>query len=326
MATKTVIEAIREAMAEEMRRDPRVIILGEDVGVDGGVFRATDGLYKEFGEYRVIDTPLAESSIVGIAIGAAFNGMRPVAEIQFADFIHPAMNQIMNEAAKIRFRSKGAFGCPIVIRAPYGAGIHGGMYHSQSVEALFFHVPGLKIVTPATPYEAKGLLKAAIRDEDPVLFFEHKKTYRRIKGEVPEEDYTIPIGRADIKRAGEDISVITYGMMTHIALEAAEVLARENISLEVVDLRTILPLDKDTVKASVARTNKAIILHEDTKTGGVGAEIAAILAEELFEYLDGPIVRVTAPDTPVPYAATLEEAFLPNTDRLIEAARKLAAY
>ena len=326
MATKTIIEAIREAMAEEMRRDPSVIVMGEDVGVDGGVFRATDGLYKEFGEYRVIDTPLAESSIVGVAIGAAFNGMRPIAEIQFADFIHPAMNQIMNEAAKIRFRSKGAFGCPIVVRAPYGAGIHGGMYHSQSVEALFFHIPGLKIVTPSTPYEAKGLLKAAIRDEDPVLFFEHKKTYRRIKGEVPEQDYTVPIGQADIKREGEDITVIAYGMMVHIALEAAEKLAQEGISLEIVDLRTILPLDRETIKRSVEKTSKAIILHEDTKTGGIGAEIAATLAEDLFEYLDGPIVRVAAPDTPVPYAASLEEAFVPNVERFIDAARKLAAY
>lgn len=326
MAVKTVIEAIREGMAEEMRRDPSIIVMGEDVGVHGGVFRATDGLYREFGENRVIDTPLAESSIVGFAIGAAFNGMRPIAEIQFADFIHPAMDQIMNEAAKIRFRSKGAFGCPIVIRAPYGAGVHGGMYHSQSVEALFFHIPGLKIVTPSTAYEAKGLLKAAIRDEDPVLYFEHKKTYRRIKDEVPEQDYTIPIGVADLKREGEDISVITYGMMVHIALEAADKLAQEGISLEVVDLRSIVPMDKEAIKRSVEKTSKAIVLHEDTKTGGVGAEIAAILAEELFDYLDGPIVRVAAPDTPVPFAASLEEAFVPNVDDLLEAARKLAAY
>ncbi|MCL5959305.1 MAG: alpha-ketoacid dehydrogenase subunit beta [Chloroflexi bacterium] len=326
MAEKTVIEAIREAMAEEMRRDPSVIVLGEDVGVDGGVFRATDGLYKEFGKNRVIDTPLAESSIVAISIGAAFNGMRPIAEIQFADFIHSAMDQIMSEAAKIRFRSKGAFGCPIVIRSPYGAGIHGGLYHSQSVEAFFFHVPGLKIVAPSTPYEAKGLLKSAIRDEDPVLFFEHKKTYRKIKGEVPEQDYTIPIGVADVKRQGEDISIITYGMMVHVALEAAEKLAQEGISLEIVDLRTVLPLDKVAIKRSVEKTSKAIILHEDTKTGGVGAEIAAILAEELFEYLDGPIVRIGAPDTPVPYAESLEKAFVPDVDELIDAARKLAAY
>jgi 2-oxoisovalerate dehydrogenase E1 component beta subunit len=326
MAVKTVIEAIREGMAEEMRRDPTIIVMGEDVGIHGGVFRATDGLYKEFGEYRVIDTPLAESSIVGFAIGASFNGMRPIAEIQFADFIHPAMDQIMNEAAKIRFRTKGAFGCPIVIRAPYGAGVHGGMYHSQSVEALFFHIPGLKIVMPSTAYEAKGLLKSAIRDEDPVMYFEHKKSYRRIKDEVPEDDYTIPIGVADLKREGKDISVITYGMMVHVALEAADKLAQEGISLEVLDLRSIVPMDKDAIKRSVEKTSKAIMLYEDTKTGGVGAEIAAMLAEELFDFLDGPIVRVAAADTPIPFAATLEEEFVPDANDLIEAARKLAAY
>ncbi|MBI2954798.1 MAG: alpha-ketoacid dehydrogenase subunit beta [Chloroflexi bacterium] len=326
MAEKTVIEAIREAMAEEMRRDSSVIVLGEDVGVHGGVFRATDGLYKEFGPNRVIDTPLAESGIVGTAIGASFNGMRPIAEIQFADYIHPAMDQIMNEAAKVRFRTKGAFSCPIVVRAPYGAGIHGGIYHSQSVEALFYHIPGLKIITPCTPYDAKGLLKAAIRDEDPVLYLEHKKTYRRIKGEIPEQDYTVPIGVADIKREGDTISVVTYGMMVHVALGAAEKLVQEGISLEIVDLRTILPLDTETVKRSVKKTNKVIVLYEDTRTGGVGAEISAILAEDLFDHLDGPIVRITAPDTPVPYAPTLEEVFVPNEQHIIEAARKLAHY
>ncbi|MBI4321991.1 MAG: alpha-ketoacid dehydrogenase subunit beta [Chloroflexi bacterium] len=326
MAVKTLIEAVREALFEEMQRDERVIVLGEDVGVHGGVFRATDGLYKEFGEDRVIDMPLAESSIVGVAIGAALNGLRPVAEIQFADFIHSALEQIMSEAAKMRYRSAGAFGCPIVVRAPYGAGVHGGMFHSQSVEALLVHTPGLKVVIPSTPRETKGLLKAAIRDEDPVMFFEHKRSYRRLKEEIPEEEYTVPIGVADVKRQGEDISVITYGGMVHVALEAAEALEKEDISLEVVDLRTLLPMDKEAIYSSVRKTSKAIVLHEDTRTLGVGAEIASLLAEELFEYLDGPVARVAAPDTPVPYASTLEEAFLPNAENLIAAARKLAAY
>lgn len=326
MPVLSYLEAIRAALFEEMRDDERVIVLGEDVGVHGGVFRVTDGLFKEYGEERVIDTPLAESVIVGAAIGASFNGLRPVAEIQFADFIHPAMNQIMNEAAKIRFRSAGAFGCPIVIRAPFGAGVHGGLYHSQSVEALFFHIPGLKIVIPSSPYDAKGLLKAAIRDEDPVLYFEHKRLYRRIKSEVPDEDYVVPIGKAEVKRKGDDITVIAWGMMLHVALEAAEALQQEDISLEVIDLRTILPLDKETIASSVEKTSKVMVVHEDTRTGGVGAEIAAILAEDLFDYLDGPIVRVTAPDTPVPFASSLEEEFIPSAQKLISAARKLAAY
>ena len=326
MATLNVLEAVRTALFEEMRDDERVIVLGEDVGLQGGVFRATDGLQKQFGEERVIDSPLAESLIVGVAIGASMNGLIPVAEIQFADFIHPAMNQIMSEAAKIRFRSKGNFGCPIVIRAPFGAGIHGGMYHSQSLESIFYHVPGLKIVVPSNPYDTKGLLKAAIRDPDPVLFFEHKRLYRRIKAEVPDEDYTVPIGKAEVKRQGDDITVVAYGMMLHVALEAAETLAKEGISLEVIDLRTILPLDKETIFNSVKKTSKALILHEDTRTGGVGAEIAALLSDELFEYLDGPIVRVTAPDTPVPFAPTLEAEYLPNIEKLVSAVRRLAAY
>lgn len=326
MPVLSYLEAIRAALFEEMRDDERVIVLGEDVGVHGGVFRVTDGLFKEYGEERVIDTPLAESVIVGAAIGASFNGLRPVAEIQFADFIHPAMNQIMNEAAKIRFRSAGAFGCPIVVRAPFGAGVHGGLYHSQSVEALFFHIPGLKIVIPSNPYDAKGLLKAAIRDEDPVLYFEHKRLYRRVKSEVPDEDYVVPIGKAEVKRKGDDITVIAWGMMLHVSLEAAEALQQEDISLEVIDLRTILPLDKETIASSVEKTSKVMVLHEDTRTGGVGAEIAAILAEDMFDYLDGPIVRVTAPDTPVPFASSLEEEFIPSAQKLIAAARKLAAY
>src|SRR5215208_3919105 len=250
MPVQTLIEAVTAALREEMARDSNVIILGEDVGVHGGVFRATDGLHKEFGSERVIDTPLAELSIVGVAIGAAMQGLHPVAEIQFADYIHPAFDQIVNEAAKIRYRSNGAFGCPIVVRAPFGAGVHGGLYHSQSVEALFYHVPGLKIVVPSTPYDCKGLLKAAIRDDDPVLFFEHKRSYRRVKGEVPDGDVTIPLGRADVKRAGSDVTVVTYGVGVHLALEAAERVARDGISVEVVDLRTLAPLDREAIAVS----------------------------------------------------------------------------
>src|ERR687886_344633 len=234
----TLIDAVRQALYEEMERDPSVIVLGEDVGVHGGVFRATDGLIKEFGENRVIDTPLAELGIAGVAIGAAMNGLRPVAEMQFADYIHPAFDQIVNEAAKIRYRSNGAFGCPIVVRAPFGAGVHGGLYHSQSVEALFYHVPGLKIVVPSSPYDCKGLLKAAIRDDDPVLFFEHKKSYRRVRGEVPEEDYTILLGKADLKREGRDLSIITYGIGVHLAFEASQQLSAQGIDIEILDLRT----------------------------------------------------------------------------------------
>ncbi len=326
MAVKTLIEAVTEALREEMERDPSVIVLGEDVGVHGGVFRATDGLQRQFGPERVIDTPLAELGIAGVAIGAAMNGLRPVAEIQFADYIHPAFDQIVNEAAKIRYRSNGAFGCPIVVRAPFGAGVHGGLYHSQSVEALFYHVPGLKIVIPSTPYDCKGLLKSSIRDPDPVIFFEHKHSYRRIKGEVPEGDFTVPLSVADVKREGSDISVITYGVGVHLALEAAEKIEGEGVSTEVLDLRTIVPMDKDAIARSVAKTNKVLILHEDNKTGGVGAEIAATIAEDHFEQLDGPIVRVAAADTHIPYAPTLEEAVIPNVDDVLAALRKLAAY
>lgn len=326
MAVKTLIEAVREGLAEEMRRDWRVIVLGEDVGVHGGVFRVTDGLHAEFGPDRVIDTPIAELGIVGTAIGSALNGLRPVAEIQFADYIYPAVDQIVNEAAKIRYRTNGEFGCPLVIRAPYGAGVHGALYHSQSVEALFAHVPGLKVVTPATPYDAKGLLKAAVRDEDPVLYFEHKRLYRRARGEVPEDDYVVPIGVAEVKREGRHVSVITYGAMVHQALDAAEALAADGISVEVVDLRSLLPWDRATVARSVVKTSKVVVCHEDSKTGGVGAEVAAFIAEELFEDLDGPIVRVAALDTPVPFAPELEEAVIPGTRHILDAVRRLAAY
>jgi 2-oxoisovalerate dehydrogenase E1 component beta subunit len=326
MALKTLIEAVNEALHEEMERDPSVIVLGEDVGLHGGVFRATDGLQRQFGADRVIDTPLAELGIIGVAIGAAMQGLHPVAEIQFADYIHPAYDQIVNEAAKIRYRSNGAYTCPLVIRAPFGAGVHGGMYHSQSVEALFFHVPGLKIVVPSTPADCKGLLKSAIRDPDPVLFFEHKKSYRRIRGDVPDGDVMVPLGQADVKRVGSDVTVVTYGVGVHLALEAAERVSPEGISVEVLDLRTLAPLDREAIARSVEKTNKVLIVHEDSKTGGVGAEIAAIIAEEHFEQLDGPILRVAAADTHIPYAPSLEDAVIPNVDDVEVALRRLAAY
>jgi 2-oxoisovalerate dehydrogenase E1 component beta subunit len=326
MALKTLIEAVNEALHEEMERDPGVIVLGEDVGVHGGVFRATDGLQQRFGADRVIDTPLAELGIVGVAIGAAMQGLHTVAEIQFADYIHPAYDQIVNEAAKIRYRSNGAYTCPLVIRAPFGAGVHGGLYHSQSVEALFFHVPGLKIVIPSTPAECKGLLKSAVRDPDPVLFFEHKKSYRRIRGEVPDGDVTIPLGEAAVRREGSDVSLLTYGVGVHLALEAAERVERDGISVEVLDLRTLAPLDRDAIGRTIYKTNKVLIVHEDSKTGGVGAELAAIIAEEHFEQLDGPILRVAAADTHIPYAPSLEEAVIPNVDDVEVALRRLAAY
>ena len=328
MAEMTVIEALRAGLDEAMAADERVFIFGEDVGRRGGVFRVTEGLIDKYGPYRVLDSPLAESIIVGASIGAACYGMRPVAEIQFADFIWPATNHIISEAARMRYRSNNDWGVPMVIRAPYGGGIHGALYHSQSVEAFFAHVPGLKIVAPATPYDCKGLLKSAIADPDPVIFLEHKKTYRLIKGEVPDEDYSIPIGSADIKRAGEDLTVIAYGMMLHYALEAAQELAqRDAVEAEVVDLRTIRPLDRDTILASVRKTGKVLIVHEDNLTGGLGGEIAALVAEHAFEHLDGPIMRLAGPDVPaMPFAASLEHAFVPSTDRILEKMRELAGY
>jgi 2-oxoisovalerate dehydrogenase E1 component beta subunit len=327
MPIKTLLEAVRDTLAEEMARDERVMVIGEDVGVKGGVFKATEGLQERFGDGRVVDAPLAEGGIVGVAIGAALNGMRPIAEIQFADFIWPAMDQIVSEAAKLRYRTNGDIGCPLVIRAPYGGGIHGALYHSQSVEAAFFHVPGLKLCAPATPADAKGLLAAAIRDDDPVLFFEHKRLYRSTKGEVPEGDAVIPIGVADVKRLGDDLTIITYGAMVHLALQAAERLAEEGISAEVLDLRSLLPLDRDAIAASIHKTNRALILHEDTRTGGIGGEIAAFLSEELFDDLDAPIVRITSPDVPaIPFNHQLEQAFLPQLDTVVAGVRKLAAY
>jgi 2-oxoisovalerate dehydrogenase E1 component beta subunit len=323
------LDAIRLAMHEEMRRDARVVVLGEDVGLKGGVFGATDGFYAEFGEGRVLDTPLAESSIVGAAIGMAANGLIPIAEIQFSDFIHPAYNQVVSEAARMRYRSNGTFGCPITIRAPYGGGVevHGGLYHSQSIEATFAHVPGLKVVTPYTAYDAKGLLKAAIRDPDPVLFLEHKRLYRSIRGDVPEDDYVVPIGPAVVRRSGTTLSVFAYGQMLHETLRAADQVASEGVDVEVVDLRTLKPLDVSTILASVRKTSKAMIVYEDNRFLGYGAEVAAIIAEEAFDALDGPILRVASPDVPaVPYADTLAAAFMPNAGKIADTMRRLAAY
>jgi 2-oxoisovalerate dehydrogenase E1 component beta subunit len=327
MAVMTFIEAIRQTLAAEMRHDPTMIILGEDVGKKGGVFLATDGLFDEFGGDRVLDTPLSESMIVGASIGAAVNGLRPVPEIQFADFIMPAFNQIVSEAARMRYRSNNAFGCPITIRAPYGGGVHGALYHSQSVEAFFCHVPGLKVVVPSTPYDARGLLRSAIRDDDPVLYFEHKKMYRSVRGDVPETDYMVPLGSAKVVHEGSQVSVIAYGLMVQYALEAAELLEPEGISVEVVDVRTLRPLDGATLLDSVRKTGKCVVVYEDNRFGGYGAEIAAIMAEEAFDFLDGPVIRVTGPDVPgVPYNHSLEDWFMVNPDRIAAAVRRLAAY
>jgi 2-oxoisovalerate dehydrogenase E1 component beta subunit len=327
MAVKTLIEGLREALMEEMERDDRVWVLGEDVGKKGGVFLATEGLYNKFGEARVLDTPLAESCIVGVAIGAAINGLIPVAEIQFADFIHPAFDQIVSEAARMRYRSNGDFTCPLVIRAPWGGGVHGGLYHSQSIEAFYAHVPGLKVVMPSTPEDAKGLLKSAIRDPDPVLFLEHKKTYRLIKGEIPEDEYLTPIGPAAIRREGNTLSCFAWGLMMHYCLEAAETVAGEGIDVEVVDLRSLRPLDKKAILASVEKTAKAMVVHEDNLTGGFGGEIAAIIAEEAFDHLDGPVLRVAAPDVPaMPFNKPQEDAFMPSPAKIADSMRRLAAY
>jgi len=327
MAVRTYLEAIREGLAEEMRRDPSMIVLGEDVGRKGGVFLATDGLWDEFGDERVIDTPLTESMIVGVAIGASANGLRPVAEIQFADFIFPAMNQIIQEAARVRYRSNGTFGCPITIRAPWGGGVHGALYHSQSVEAYFTHVPGLKVVAPSTPFDAKGLLRAAVRDEDPVIYLEHKRLYRSVRGEVPDGEYVVPIGQAAIAQPGSQVTVIAYGLMLHRALEAADRVAEEGISAEVIDLRTLRPLDRATVLDSVRKTGKCLIVHEDNRFGGYGAEIAAIVADEAFDYLDGPVSRVTGPESPaMPYNQVLEDWFLVSAEQIADGIRQLAAY
>jgi pyruvate/2-oxoglutarate/acetoin dehydrogenase E1 component len=326
MAAITLLEAIRQGLWEEMERDERVFILGEDIGAYGGAFKMTEGFLAKFGEGRVIDTPISESAIVGAACGAAMMGMRPVAEMQFIDFISCAFDMITNYAAKSRYRQD--IGLPMVVRGPCGGGVHGGPFHSQNVEAFFLNTPGLKMVEPSTPYDAKGLIKAAIRDEDPVLFFEHKLLYRnpKIKQEVPTEDYIVPIGKAAVRRTGNDLTIITYGAMVYTALEAAEELVEEGIDVEVIDLRTLLPIDRETILESVKKTSKVILLHEATRTGGMAGELTAIINEGAFEYLDGPVVRVTAIDTPVPYAPPLEEFFLPQVADVLKAARALAAY
>ncbi len=314
MPKMTLVQAINDALRAEMRRDERIVLLGEDIGKVGGVFRVTEGLYEEFGPDRVIDTPLAEAGIIGSAIGMALYGLKPIPEIQFLDFIYPAYDQIISELAKFRYRSGGQYACPLVIRAPYGGGIKGGHYHSQSSEAYFVHTPGLKVVIPATPADAKGLLVSAIRDDDPVLFFEPKRIYRAIKEDVPEGEHTIPLGQARIAREGADVSLFAYGAMLHEALAAAEEAATQGVGAEVIDLRTLMPFDREAILNSVAKTGRAVIIQEAPKTGGFGAEIAATLAEEAIEFLRAPVVRVTGFDTPFPYA--LENLYLPNAQRI----------
>jgi 2-oxoisovalerate dehydrogenase E1 component beta subunit len=324
MAEITYLQAIRDALWEELERDENVFLLGEDIGVYGGAFKITEGFIEHFGPRRVLDTPMAETAIVGAAIGAALMGMRPVAEMQFADFISCAFDQLVNFAATNHYRWGEPV--PIVVRAPSGGGLRAGPFHSQNPEALFVHTPGLKVVAPATPYDAKGLLKAAIRDDNPVIYFENKYLYRREKGEVPQEEYTIPIGVADVKRRGEDITVITYGAMVQEALAAADELQEQGVDVEVIDLRSLKPLDRETVLASASKTGKIAIVHEAYRTCGMGGELAALISEEAFEWLDAPLMRITAPDTPVPYSPPLEDAFRPNAAKIVEALRDLAAY
>jgi pyruvate dehydrogenase E1 component beta subunit len=319
-----IIQAVNDALRIEMRRDPRVVVLGEDVGKFGGVFRATNGLYEEFGADRVFDTPLAEAGIIGTAIGMALYGLKPVPEIQFADFIYPAFDQIVNELAKFRYRSGGQYPAPVVIRTPYGGGIRGGHYHSQSPEAYFVHTPGLKVVVPSNPYDAKGLLLSAIRGEDPVIFLEPKRVYRASKGEVPEGDYTVPLGQAKVVREGRHVTVLTYGAMVHTVAEAAEKVAADGFDPEIIDLRTLLPLDTETVLASVRKTGRAVIAHEAPKTCGYGAELAALICEKALLHLEAPIARVAGFDTPFPY--TLENEYLPSPDRVAKAIKDTAQY
>lgn len=327
MTAITYIDAISQAIREEMRRDEAVFLLGEDVGTYGGAFKVSAGFLEEFGAERVIDTPMSEAAIIGSAVGSALMGLRPIAEMQYIDFITCGFDQIINMASKMYWRA--GMPVPMVIRGPSGGGTKGGPFHSSSPEAWFFHTPGIKVVVPSTTYDAKGLLKAAIRDNNPVLFLEHKLLYRRpeLREELPADDYIVPLGKAMVRREGEDMTMLTYGAMVHQCLKAARILEEEDdLEVEVVDLRSLTPLDRETIMESVKHTNKVLIVHEDTLTGGIGAELAAILAEELFEYLDGPITRVAAPDTPFPYAPPLEEAFLPNAEKILTAARKLAAY
>src|SRR6202167_391678 len=320
----TFLEAIKQAMFEEMQRDPAVVLIGEDVGVYGGAFKTSEGLLEKFGWERVIDTPISESAIIGAACGMSYMGLRPIAELQFIDFIVCAFNQITNFVAKGHYLWNAP--APMVIRGPSGGGVHGGPFHSANPEMYFVHTPGLKVIYPSTPFDAKGLLKSAIRDNNPVLFFEHKFLYRRIKEEMPEGDHFVPIGKAAVRREGRDLTILSYAAMVHTSLEAAEQLAKEGIDAEVIDLRTLLPLDREAIIASVKKTNKLLVVHEDTKTGGIAGEIAAIVCEGAFEDLDGPIARVTAIDTPVPYSPPLEEYFMPNTEKVVAAARELAKY
>ena len=322
----TYLEAIREALAEEMRRDPKVFVLGEDVGEYGGAFGVTQGLFQEFGESRVIDTPISESAIVGISIGASLRGYRPVAEMQFADFISCGFDQIVNQAATLRYRYGGRASVPIVVRAPSGGNVGGGLYHSQNPEAWFIHRPGLKVVAPSTAFDAKGLLKAAIRDDNPVIYFEHKYLYRRAKGTVPEGDDIVPIGVAATRREGDDITLLTYGAMVQPSLEAADRLSKDGVEVEVIDLRTLLPFDKDAILRSVEKTNRAMVVHEDVKTLGIGAELSAVIMEERFAYLDAPVLRVTYPDTHSPFSQVLEQANLPDRAKIVTALRRLAEY
>ncbi len=324
MAQVTFLDAIKQAMYEEMERDPSVVLLGEDVGVYGGAFKTSEGLLAKFGWERVIDTPISESAIIGAACGMSYLGLRPIAEMQFIDFIVCAFNQITNFVAKGHYLWNAP--APMVIRGPAGGGVHGGPFHSANPEMYFVHTPGLKVIYPSTPYDAKGLLKAAIRDNNPVLFFEHKFLYRRIKEEIPDGDYVVPIGKAAVRREGKHLTIVSYAAMMHTSLEAADDLAKEGIEAEVIDLRTLAPLDADTVVESVKKTNRCLVVHEDTKTGGIAGEIASILCERAFGYLDGPLMRVTALDTPVPYSPPLEEYFLPNKEKVIHAARELARY
>jgi 2-oxoisovalerate dehydrogenase E1 component beta subunit len=324
VASITYLEAVRLAMLQEMERDPRVFVIGEDVGTYGGAFRVTAGFLEAFGEGRVIDTPISETAIVGAAIGAALMGMRPIAEMQFIDFISCAFDMIVNYAAKTRYRWGAEV--PLVIRGPAGGGVHGGPFHSQNPEAFFMNVPGLKIVAPGTPTDAKGLMTAAIRDPDPVIFLEHKFLYRRLKEEVPEGDFVVPIGKARLAREGRDLSIVTYAAMLQVALEAAQAAARDGISVEVLDLRTLLPLDEEAILATARKTGKVMVLHEPTLTGGPGGEVAALVAERAFEALDAPVVRVAPPDTPVPYSPPLEETFLPNAEKVGQAIRALYDY
>jgi len=322
----TYLEAIREALAEEMRRDQKVFVLGEDVGPYGGAVGATQGLYDEFGEMRVVDTPISESAIIGVSVGAALRGYRPVAEMQFADFISCGFDQIVNQAATLRYRYGGRASVPIVVRAPSGGGVSGGLYHSQNPEAWFVHRPGLKVVAPSTAYDAKGLLKAAIRDDNPVIYFEHKFLYRRAKGPVPEGDEIVPIGVAATRREGGDATLLTYGAMVTPSLEAADRLAKEGVEVEVIDLRSLMPYDKAAIFRSLEKTSRVVIVHEDVKTLGFGAELSAVIMEERFDRLDAPVLRVTYPDTHAPFSHVLEGFNLPNADKIVDALRRLVAY